>query len=51
LLGADKSAVAQWERSAKRPSGPSARLLEVLDPERGEDSPVVRFRRAMAPAR
>lgn len=50
LLGVDKSAVAQWERGAKRPSGPAARLLEVLDPERGEESPVVRVRRAMAPA-
>ena len=49
LLGVDKSAVAQWERGAKRPSGPAARLLEVLDPERGEESPVVRVRRAMAP--
>ena len=47
LLGVDKSAVAQWERGAKRPSGPAARLLEVLDPERGE-SPVVRVRRGMA---
>src|ERR687886_657543 len=44
LLGVDKSAVAQWERGAKRPSGPAARLLEVLDPERGEESPVVRVR-------
>lgn len=50
LLGVDKSAVAQWERGAKRPSGPAARLLEVLDPERGEESPVVRVRRAMASA-
>lgn len=49
LLGVDKSAVAQWERGAKRPSGPAARLLEVLDPERGEMSPVVRLRRAMSP--
>lgn len=49
LLGVDKSAVAQWERGAKRPSGPAARLLEVLDPERGEESPVVRVRRAMSP--
>ena len=47
LLGVDRSAVAQWERGAKRPSGPAARLLEVLDPERGE-SPVVRVRRGMA---
>lgn len=50
LLGVDKSAVAQWERGAKRPSGPAARLLEVLDPERNEESPVVRVRRAMSPA-
>lgn len=49
LLGVEKSAVAQWERGAKRPSGPAARLLEVLDPERGE-SPVVQVRRGMAPA-
>jgi putative transcriptional regulator len=49
LLGVDKSAVAQWERGAKRPSGPAARLLEVLDPERSEESPVVRVRRAMSP--
>lgn len=49
LLGVDKSAVAQWERGAKRPSGPAARLLEVLDPERGE-SPVVRVRRGMSPS-
>lgn len=48
LLGVDKSAVAQWERGAKRPSGPAARLLEVLDPERGE-SPVVQVRRGMTP--
>jgi len=50
LLGVDKSAVAQWERGAKRPSGPVARLLEVLDPERGEESPVLRVRRSMAGA-
>lgn len=50
LLGVDKSAVAQWERGAKRPSGPAARLLEVLDPERGEESPVVRVWRAIASA-
>jgi len=49
LLGVDKSAVAQWERGAKRPSGPAARLLEVLDPERGEESPVVRVLRTMSP--
>ncbi|MEI4573011.1 helix-turn-helix domain-containing protein, partial [Klebsiella pneumoniae] len=28
LLGVDKSAVAQWERGAKRSSGPALRLLE-----------------------
>ncbi|MGG5810564.1 helix-turn-helix domain-containing protein [Falsiroseomonas sp. CW058] len=49
LLGVDKSAVAQWERGAKRPSGPAARLLEVLDSDRAEESPVVRLRRAMTP--
>ena len=49
LLGADKSAVAQWERGAKRPSGPAARLLEVLDPEKGE-GPVVQVWRSMARA-
>lgn len=46
LLGVEKSAVAQWERGAKRPSGPVLRLLEVLDPEK-EDSPVVQVRRGM----
>lgn len=49
LLGVDKSAVAQWERGAKRPSGPAARLLEVLDPER-EESVVVQVRRGMSPS-
>lgn len=49
LLGVDKSAVAQWERGAKRPSGSVARLLEVLDTERSEESPVVRVRRSMSP--
>lgn len=48
LLGVDKSAVAQWERGAKRPSGPAAQLLEVLVPERAEESPVVRVRRTMS---
>ncbi|WP_205963545.1 helix-turn-helix domain-containing protein [Roseicella aquatilis] len=47
LLEVDKSAVAQWERGVKRPSGPAARLLELLDPERGE-SPFMQVRRAMA---
>ena len=44
VLGVEKSAVAEWERGAKRPSG-RAQLLEVLDP--GEaGSPVVQVRRA-----
>jgi putative transcriptional regulator len=47
LLGVEKSAVAQWERGVKRPSGPVLRLLEVLDPEKA-DSPVVQVRRSMA---
>ena len=46
LLGVDKSAVAQWERGAKRPFGPALRLLEVLDPDRPE-SPVVQVRRGI----
>ena len=46
LLGVDKSAVAQWERGAKRPSGPALRLLEVLDPNKPE-SPIVQVRRGM----
>jgi putative transcriptional regulator len=46
LLGVDKSAVAQWERGAKRPSGPALRLLEVLDPNK-PDSPIVQVRRGM----
>lgn len=50
LLGVDKSAVAQWERGAKRPSGPAARLLEVLDPKRSEASPIVRMQREMSSA-
>lgn len=38
-------------RAAARTSQPVfARLLEVLDPERVEESSVVRVRRAMAPA-
>ena len=47
LLGVDKSAVAQWERGAKRPSGPASRLLEILDPEKA-DSPFVQVRRDMS---
>lgn len=47
LLGVDKSAVAQWERGAKRPSGPAQRLLEVLDPNMPE-SPIVQLRREMS---
>lgn len=46
LLEVDKSAVAQWERGARRPSGPALRLLEVLDPEKPE-SPVVMVRRGI----
>lgn len=46
LLDVDKSAVAQWERGAKRPSGAVLRLLEVLDPNKS-DSPVVQVRRSM----
>lgn len=46
LLGVNKSAVAQWERGAKRPSGPALRLLEVLDPDK-PDSPVVQVRRGI----
>ena len=49
LLGVDKSAVAQWERGAKRPSGPALRLLEVLDPNK-PDSPIVQVRRGMVEA-
>jgi putative transcriptional regulator len=44
LLGVDRSAVAQWERGAKRPSGPALRLLELLDPSR-PNSPVEQVRR------
>jgi putative transcriptional regulator len=47
LLGVNKSAVAQWERGAKRPSGPALRLLEMLDPSKPE-SPIVLVRREMA---
>jgi putative transcriptional regulator len=46
LLGVDKSAVAQWERGAKRPSGPALRLLEVLDPDK-PDNPIVQVRRGI----
>ena len=46
LLGVDKSSVAQWERGAKRPSGPALGLLEVLDPNK-RDSPIVQVRRGM----
>jgi putative transcriptional regulator len=46
LLGVEKSAVAQWERGAKRPSGPALRLLEVLDPNK-PDSPIVQVRRSL----
>jgi len=43
LLGVDKSAVAQWDRGAKRPSGPALRLL---DPGK-RDSPIVQVRRCI----
>ena len=46
LLGVEKSAVAQWERGAKPPSGPALRLLEVLDPSK-PDSPIAQVRRDM----
>lgn len=46
LLGVDRSAVAQWERGAKRPSGPAMRLLELLDPEK-PDSPIAQVRREL----
>lgn len=46
LMGVDKSAVAQWERGVKRPSGPALRLLEVLDPDKS-DSPIVQVRRGI----
>ena len=49
LLGVNRSAVAQWERGAKRPSGPALRLLEVLDPDK-PDSPVVQVRRGIGKA-
>jgi len=49
LLGVDKSAVAQWERGVKRPSGPALRLLEVLDPDK-PDSPVVQVMRSIEKA-
>ncbi len=49
LLGVDKSAVAQWERGAKRPSGPALRLLEVLDPDK-PDNPIVQVRRGIEQA-
>jgi putative transcriptional regulator len=31
FIGVSPSAVAQWERGAKSPSGPAARLLDVID--------------------
>lgn len=50
LLGVNKSTAAQLERGAKQPSGPTGRLLELLDPKRHKESPVVGVQRAMAPA-
>ena len=46
LLGVNKSAVAQWERGVRHPSGPALRLLELLDPDK-PDSPIVQVRRDM----
>jgi len=43
LLGVDKFSVAQWDRGAKRPSGPALRLL---DPGK-RDSPIVQVRRCI----
>jgi putative transcriptional regulator len=31
LLGVGANTVAQWEQGQKKPSGPSARLLDVID--------------------
>ena len=31
FLGVSPSAVAQWERGVKSPSGPAARLLDLID--------------------
>ena len=31
ILGVSASSVAQWERGAKKPSGPSTRLLDLID--------------------
>lgn len=31
MLGVGRTTVAQWEQGAKTPSGPSARLLDVID--------------------
>ena len=50
LMGVNKSAVAQWERGARRPSGPAARLLEILDPDK-PDGPIVQARREIAESR
>jgi putative transcriptional regulator len=46
LLGVEQSAVAQWERGAKRPSGPALWLLEMLNPNK-PDSPIIQVRRGM----
>jgi putative transcriptional regulator len=31
FIGVSPSAVAQWERGVKSPSGPAARLLDIID--------------------
>jgi putative transcriptional regulator len=31
FLGVGKTTVAQWEQGAKKPSGPAAKLLELVD--------------------
>ena len=41
LLGVDKSAVAQWEGGARRPSGPALRLLKALSRMRRVDQHMV----------
>jgi putative transcriptional regulator len=31
LLGVDKTTVAQWEQGLKKPSGPAAKLLDLVE--------------------